>query len=113
MDLQDMSLMQVYFSPDYHRAIERKQVAEQIAERSKFIVQKAKQEKKSTIIKAEAQAIATELIGKQVKTNPAYLKMKKIEIAQQIAKVIAKAKSRVYLSSDQLCMNLDDESGQK
>ena len=82
MDLQDMSLMEVYFSPDYHRAIERKQVAEQLAERSKFFVEKAKQEKKSTIIKAEAQAIATELIGKEVRTNPAYLKMKKIEIAQ-------------------------------
>ena len=51
------------------------QVAQQEAERAKFVVDKAKQEKKSTIIKAEGEARSAKLIGDAVRDNPGYIQV--------------------------------------
>lgn len=60
--LDDVSLTHVSFSPEYEKAVEAKQVAQQQAERSKYIVLKAKEEKKSTIIKAQGESEAAKLV---------------------------------------------------
>lgn len=62
--LDDVSITHLAFSPDYTAAVERKQVAQQDAERSKYIVEQAIQEKRSIIIRAEGEARAAELVGK-------------------------------------------------
>jgi len=46
--LDDISITHLTFSKEYTTAIEAKQVAQQDAERSKFVVTKAEQEKKSS-----------------------------------------------------------------
>lgn len=51
--LDDVSITNLKFGKEFREAIEAKQVAAQDAERAKFIVEKAEQDKKSAVIRAE------------------------------------------------------------
>ena len=51
--LDDVSITSLTFGKEFTAAIEAKQVAAQEAERAKFIVEKAEQDKKSAVIRAE------------------------------------------------------------
>lgn len=51
--LDDVSIKHLTFGKEFTRAIEAKQVAAQEAERAKFVVEKAEQEKKSAVLRAE------------------------------------------------------------
>merc|ERR1719221_760821 len=48
--LDDVAITHLSFSPEYEKAVESKQVAQQQAERARFLVLKAQEEKKQTII---------------------------------------------------------------
>jgi prohibitin 2 len=61
--LDDVAITHLAFSKEYTAAVEAKQVAKQDAERSKYIVDKAIQEKRTIVVKAEGEAQAAELIG--------------------------------------------------
>jgi prohibitin 2 len=61
--LDDVSITHLAFSKEYTAAVEAKQVAQQDSERAKYIVEKALQEKKSIVIKAEGEAESAMLIG--------------------------------------------------
>lgn len=61
--LDDVSITHLAFSKEYTAAVEAKQVAQQDAERAKYIVDRALQEKKSIVIKAQGEAQAALLIG--------------------------------------------------
>ena len=61
--LDDVSITHLAFSREYTAAVEAKQVAQQDSERAKYIVEKAMQEKRSIVIKAEGEAQAAMLIG--------------------------------------------------
>jgi prohibitin 2 len=50
--------------------VESKQVAQQEAERAKWIVEKANEEKKSIIIQAQGEAEAAKLISAAIQNNP-------------------------------------------
>jgi len=68
--LDDVSITHLTFGKEFSDAIEAKQVALQVAERAKYIVEQAREDKKSIIIKAQAEAKSAELIGKAVRDNP-------------------------------------------
>lgn len=104
--VDDVAITQLSFSKEYERAIEEKQIAQQTAERMKYVVEKAKQLKKTSIIRAEQDCKTIELIGSAVRDNPAYLALKRIEAAKDIAVVLSKSKNRVLLDSNMLLMNL-------
>ena len=71
-------------------SIERKQVAQQEAERYKFVVAMAEEEKKAKIIEAEGNSIAAQMISEAVqKYGSAVLELKKIEAAKMIAEKLA------------------------
>merc|ERR1719487_1110258 len=93
------------------KVVEMKQVAQQDARRAEFLVAQARQEKKSAIIKAEADARSAELIGNSVSDNPAFIEIRRLQAAQEIAEVIARSNNRVFLESDSLLVNLLSESG--
>ena len=59
-------------------------MAQQDAERAKFVVESARESKKSIIIKAQGEAKAIELVGKAAMTNPSYLDVRKIEYTKEI-----------------------------
>lgn len=82
------------------------QVAQQDAERARFTVTRAEQEKKSTIVRAKGEAESAKLIGQAVKENPAFLALRKIEAAREIADTVATAPNRLYLNSDSLLLDL-------
>jgi prohibitin 2 len=110
--LEDVSIPHLAFSKEYTAAVEAKQVAQQDAERSKYIVDKAREEKRTIIIRAEGEAKSAELIGNAVKENPAFLQLRKIEASREIANTVVNSTNKVYLSSDTLLLNaLGDQAG--
>ncbi|KAJ1436460.1 band 7 family-domain-containing protein [Ochromonadaceae sp. CCMP2298] len=103
--LDDVAIVDLYFSREFTAAVEAKQVAQQDSERAKYIVDRALQEKKSIIIRAEGEARSAELIGNAIKKNPAFLQLRKIEASKDIAMTIASSGNKVYLDSDTLMIN--------
>ena len=106
--LDDVSITNLTFSREYTGAVEAKQVAQQEAERAKFIVERALQEKESAIIKARGEAESATLIGRAIASNPAFITLRKIEAAREISSTIASSSNKVYLSSDSLLLNLKE-----
>lgn len=106
--LDDVSITQLTFGREYTAAVEAKQVAQQEAERAKFIVEKAEQDKKSAIIRAEGEATSAKLLGEAIQNNPSFLTLRKIEAAREIAATVAGSGNRVLLSADSLLLNLKD-----
>nr|KAF6453423.1 prohibitin 2 [Molossus molossus] len=98
--LDDVAITELSFSREYTAAVEAKQVAQQEAQRAQFLVEKAKQEQRQKIVQAE------EALSK----NPGYIKLRKIRAAQNISKTIATSQNRIYLTADNLVLNLQDES---
>lgn len=106
--LDDVSITHLKFGPEFTHAVEAKQIAQQEAQRAAFIVDKAIQEKQSTIVRAEGEAKAAEMIGKAIMNNPGFLDLRKVENAREIAGVVAKSKNRVFLDASTLLLNVQD-----
>lgn len=87
--------------------------AQQEAERAKYIVLGAQQEKKTIITKARGEAESAELIGMAVKANPGFMKLRRIDAARDIADIVAKSGNKVYLNADSLLLNLLGDSDDK
>ena len=67
--LDDVAITHLAFSREYTAAVEAKQVAQQMAERAKFRVDQAQQEKKGAILLAEGEAESARLIGNAIPTG--------------------------------------------
>ena len=83
--LDDVSITHLSFGKEYTAAVEAKQVAQQEAERARFIVDKAMQEKRSVVIKAQGEAQSARLIGAAIRDNPGFIQLRKLEAAREIA----------------------------
>jgi len=100
IELDDVSITHLSFSKDFSKAIEDKQVAEQMAERAKFIVQKAEQDKIAQITKAEGDAEAAQLVSDAIgKFGTGLIEVRRIETALQIADSLSKTPNITYLPS--------------
>jgi len=108
MIMDDVSITALTFGREYTAAIEAKQVAQQEAERAKFIVEKAVQDKRSAVIRAEGEAKSAKLIGEAIANNPAFITLRKIEAAREIAQTMSESNNRVMLNADSLLLNLAD-----
>ncbi|GFY91907.1 prohibitin 1 [Actinidia rufa] len=104
--LDDVSIISLTFGKEFTAAIEAKQIAAQEVEMTKFVVEKAEQDKKSAIIRAQGEAKSAQLIGEAIANNKAFISLRKIEAAQEIAHTISKSTNRVFLNSDELLLNL-------
>lgn len=111
--VRDVSITDLQFGAEFKAAVEAKQVAQQDAERARYLVEKAMQDKRSIIIKAQAEARTAELIGEAVKTNPGFVQLRRIDTAKEIAETVSRSANTVYLSADNLLLNLLDNSGAK
>lgn len=93
------------FSPEYTSAIEQKQVAQQDAERSKFLVDKAKQEALAAMIRAEGESEAARLITQASKAS--FIELRRLEAARDIADTLSSSPNVAYLpSGGQVLLNL-------
>ncbi len=85
MIVDDVALTHLQFSRDFSQSIEKKQVAQQEAERAKFIVMIREQEKEAAILRAEGDAEAARLVAEAMaKYGQGLVAIRKIEAATDI-----------------------------
>jgi len=108
--LDDVSITDLGFSPVYMRAVEAKQVAQQEAQRAQFTVETAKQEASRAIVRAEGEAKAAELIGRQVRQNPGFVQLRRIEAAVKVAQIVAESGNKLVLNTNALMLNVQDQN---
>ncbi|KAJ2340252.1 Prohibitin-1, subunit of the prohibitin complex (Phb1p-Phb2p), partial [Coemansia sp. RSA 2618] len=100
IELEDVSITHMTFGKEFTVAVEKKQIAQQEAERARFVVEKAEQEKQAAIIRAEGEADAAERISKALaKAGPGLVKLRRIEASREIAETLAAARNVTYLPS--------------
>nr|XP_053635460.1 prohibitin 1-like [Cherax quadricarinatus] len=100
--LDDISITHLTFGKEFTQAVELKQVAQQEAERAKFLVEKAEQEKKAAIISADGDASAATLLAKSFgEAGEGLVELRRIEAAEDIAYRLAKNRNVAYLPSNQ------------
>merc|ERR1719145_20456 len=104
--LDDVSITHLNFSPEYEKAVEAKQVAQQQAERARYLVLKAQEEKKQTIIHAEGEMKSAEMIGDAIKANPGFIELRRIAVAKEISQLLSRSSNRMVLSTESLLLNL-------
>ncbi|WFD21815.1 Prohibitin-1, subunit of the prohibitin complex (Phb1p-Phb2p) [Malassezia equina] len=98
--LEDVSITHLTFGQEFTKAVEQKQIAQQDAERAKFVVEKAEQERQASVIRAEGEAEGAALITRALdKAGDGLLTVRRIEASQQIAKTLSGAKNVSYLPS--------------
>jgi prohibitin 1 len=95
--IDDIAITHLAFSTEFTKAIELKQVEQQRAEQSKYVVHKAEQEKKAAIIKASGEAEAATLIRKAIEKDAGFIQLRRIEAARDIAEELAGNRNVVYL----------------
>ncbi|CAD8088119.1 unnamed protein product [Paramecium primaurelia] len=105
--LEDVSITHLGFMKEYAQAIEAKQVAQQLAERQKFIVLRDEEEKNAKIILSEGESEAARLINEAVKSyGTAQIEIKKLETAKHIAETLAKSPNISWIPTGNGVSNL-------
>ncbi|KAL9939199.1 hypothetical protein V8E36_002012 [Tilletia maclaganii] len=96
--LEDVSITHMTFGPDFTKAVEQKQIAQQDAERARFVVEKAEQERQASVIRAEGEAEAAHTISKALeKAGDGLLTIRRIEASKEIAQTLSNARNVTYL----------------
>jgi|SRR5579871_1555781 len=73
------------FGKEFTRAVEQKQIAQQDAERARFTVEKAEQERQANVIRAEGEAESADMIAKALdKCGDGLIKIRIIEAAKEV-----------------------------
>jgi len=72
--IDEVVLRDVRFTPEFTKAIEAKQVAQQGAEQMKYTLEKEQKEAERKVIEAQGRANAIEVINKALAQNPNYIK---------------------------------------
>ena len=90
--LDDVSIYQLRFTPEFMDSIEKKQVAQQEAEKYKYVVMQREQEKNAKIIEAEGESVAAQMISESVKKyGEAMIELRRIEAAKNIVETMSTA----------------------
>jgi prohibitin 1 len=96
--LDDVAIIHLEFSKEYRDAIEAKLVSQQMAERAKFIVMKSEEEKKITIIRAEAESDSARIFNESIeKWGRAFLELKRLEAAREIVDNLSRSNNVIYM----------------
>jgi len=100
--LDDIALTHLTFGREFTTAVELKQVAQQEAERARFLVEKAEQQKKAAVISAEGDSQAASLLAKSFgESGEALVELRRLEAAEEIANQLSMARNVVYLPHGQ------------
>jgi prohibitin 1 len=105
--LDDVSITHLTFGQEFTNAIEFKQVAQQEAERSKFVVMRSEQEKRVRVIEAEGEAEAAQLISDALgKHGSGLIEVRRIDAAREIADTLGGSRNVAYLPGSGMLLNL-------
>ena len=72
--IDEVVLRDVRFTPEFAKAIEAKQIAQQSAEQMKYTLEKEQKEAERKVIEARGRANAIEVINKALAQNPNYIR---------------------------------------
>ncbi|PKY08910.1 prohibitin [Aspergillus campestris IBT 28561] len=98
ISLEDVSITHMTFGKEFTRAVEQKQIAQQDAERARFIVEKAEQERQANVIRAEGEAESADIISKAVsKAGSGLIEIRRIDASKEIAQTLSKNPNVTYL----------------
>lgn len=96
--LDEILIRKVSFSPEFQKAIELKQIAQQEAQRMQYVLEKEKQEKERKIIEAQGEAESIRLKGIALASNPALIQYEYVQkITPGIQTIITDGKSILSL----------------
>ncbi|XP_043705891.1 prohibitin-3, mitochondrial [Telopea speciosissima] len=96
--LDDVAITHLSYGAEFSKAVEQKQVAQQEAERSKFIVAKAEQERRAAIIRAEGESESAKLISDATAAaGMGLIELRRIEASREVASTLAKSPNVAYL----------------
>lgn len=96
--LEDVSITHMTFGREFTKAVEQKQIAQQDAERMRFVVEKAEQERQANVIRAEGEAESAETISRAVaKAGDGLIMIRRIEASRDIAQTLAGNPNVTYL----------------
>merc|ERR1712083_228939 len=100
--LDDISITHLTFGREFTAAVEMKQVAQQEAEKARFLVEKAEQVKKAAVINAEGDTEGATLLSKAFeKAGDGLIELRRIEAAEDIATQMSQSRNVVYLPPGQ------------
>jgi prohibitin 1 len=98
LSLDDVSITHLEYGSEFTRAVEQKQVAQQDAERQKFVVLRSEQERQAAIIKAEGESEAARLVSDAIaKSGSGFIEVQRIDAAREVAETLAKSRNVTYL----------------
>lgn len=96
--LEDVSITHLTFGREFTKAVEQKQIAQQDAERAKFVVEKAEQERQASVIRAEGEAEAATTISAALeKAGDGLLTIRRIDASKDIASTLSNSRNVTYL----------------
>ena len=96
--LEDVSIYELNFQPEFMASIERKQVAQQEAEAYKYLVMLKEEEKKAYIIEAQGKSIAAQMVSDAVaEYGEGLVTLRKIEASKEIVESLSKSKNIGFL----------------
>ncbi|XP_023219599.1 protein l(2)37Cc-like isoform X1 [Centruroides sculpturatus] len=100
--LDDISITHLTFGKEFTLAVEMKQVAQQEAEKARFLVEKAEQHKQATVISAEGDSQAASLLAKAFgDAGEALVELRRLEAAEDIAYQLSRSRNVIYLPQGQ------------
>ncbi|KAJ0110914.1 hypothetical protein Patl1_02949 [Pistacia atlantica] len=96
--LDDVAITHLSYGAEFSRAVEQKQVAQQEADRSKFVVMKADQERRAAVIRAEGESESAQLISDATaKAGSGLIELRRIEASREVAATLARSPNVAYL----------------
>lgn len=105
--LEDVSITHMTFGKEFTKAVEQKQIAQQDAERARFIVERAEQERQANVIRAEGEAESADTISRAIaKSGNGLIQIRKIEASREIAATLASNPNVAYLPGGKQGTNL-------
>jgi prohibitin 2 len=97
---EEVLLRNVQFSQDFQQAIENKQIAQQEAQRMKYVLEKQELEKTRKIIEATGEAEALRLKGKALAENPLLVQYEYIKLLSPNIQAIITDQNAIFNFSD-------------
>ncbi|KAG5607300.1 hypothetical protein H5410_028792, partial [Solanum commersonii] len=108
IELDDVAITHLSYGAEFSNAVEKKQVAQQEAERSKFVVMKAEQERRAAIIRAEGESESAKLISDATAAaGMGLIELRRIEASREIASTLAKTPNVSYLPKQNMLLGLN------
>lgn len=108
IELDDVAITHLSYGAEFSAAVEKKQVAQQEAERSKFVVMKADQQRRAAIVRAEGESESAKLISDATAAaGMGLIELRRIEASREVASTLAKTPNVSYLPKQNMLLGLN------